>query len=63
MFDGYNPQVTRVVTFEDGSQTTLQYRALAWQPFMRWKNGDIFNPKPEEQYQVTSENSIVRKIR
>ncbi len=62
MMDGYNPKVRREVTFEDGSQTTLNYRTLAWQPIMRWKNGDMFNPQPGEQYEVTSRNQIVRKI-
>jgi len=61
--DGYNPQVIREVTFEDGSQTTLKYRTLAWQPFMKWKNGEQFEPKQGEQYEVTSANTIVRKVR
>ena len=61
--DGYNPQVIREVTFEDGSQTTLKYRTLAWQPFMKWKNGEQFEPKQGEQYEVTSANIIVRKVR
>ncbi len=62
MFDGYNPQVIREVIFDDGSQTTLSYRTLAWQPFMRWKNGEEFSPKVGERYEVTSRNQLVRKL-
>ena len=61
-FDGYNPKVIRTVTFEDGSQTILQYRMAAWQPFRRWLNGNEFNPLPEEHYEVASDNTIVKKI-
>ncbi len=60
--DGYNPQVTREVTFDDGSRTTLKYRTLAWQPFVRWINGEEFNPKPGETYEVAAGNRLVRKI-
>jgi len=60
--DGYNPQVTREVTFDDGSTATLRYRTLAWQPFMRWRNGEEFNPKPGETYEVTSGNKFVRMV-
>ena len=59
--DGYNPQVSRKVTFKDGSQTKLTYRTLAWQPFMSWKNGNEFDPKQGERYEVTPHNSIVAK--
>jgi len=61
--DGYNPKVIRKVTFEDDSNTTLSYRTLAWQPFMKWKNGEEFNPQPGEKYAVSSDNSIVRRLK
>jgi len=63
MMDGYNPLVRRNVLFEDGSQTTLRYRTLAWQPLMKWINGNEFNHRQGEQYEVTSSNDIVRKVR
>lgn len=62
MLDDYNPRVIRKVTFKDGSKTRLDYRILAWQPFVRWKNGEEFNPRPEEKYEVTSWNQIVRRV-
>ena len=60
--DGYNPKVIREVTFEDGSETRLAYRTLAWQPFRKWLRGEEFNPQPSEKYEVTSRNMIVRKV-
>lgn len=60
--DSFNPRVIRTVTFKDGSGTELDYRTLAWQPFMRWKNGDEFDPKPGEKYEVTSGNGLVKKV-
>jgi len=60
--DGYNPKVIREVTFEDGSETRLEYRTLAWQPFRKWLGGEEFNPHPSEKYEVTSRNMIVRKV-
>lgn len=60
---GYNPRVIRKITFEDGTQTILDYRVLAWQPFMRWKNGEEFNPKVGEKYEVEKEyNTLLRKL-
>lgn len=59
MLDGYNPRVIRKITFQDGSKTKLDYRTHAWQPFMKWRNGDEFNPKPNEKYEVTPWNQIV----
>ena len=60
--DGYNPKVIREVTFEDGTETSLEYRTLAWQPFRRWLRGEEFNPQPGEKYEVTFRNTIVRKV-
>lgn len=60
--DGYNPKVIREVMFEDGTETRLEYKTLAWQPFNRWANGEEFNPQPGEKYEVTSQNMIVRKV-
>jgi hypothetical protein len=59
---GYNPRVIRKVTFEDSSQTTLDYRVLAHQPFRRWIRGDEFNPQVGEMYEVTKHNQFVRKV-
>ena len=60
--DGYNPRVIRKVTFEDGTQTTLDYRTLAHQPFRRWIAGEEFNPQVGEAYKVTKNNQLVKKI-
>ncbi|MFA5797907.1 MAG: hypothetical protein WC916_07805 [Candidatus Woesearchaeota archaeon] len=60
---GYNPRVIREVIFEDGSQTTLDYRVLAHQPFVRWMAGEEFNPKVGERYEVTKNNQLVRPIK
>lgn len=62
MLDGYNPKVIREVTFEDGSKTKLEYRTLAWQPFMKLKNGEEFYIKAGKKYEVTSSNMIVREV-
>lgn len=48
--DGYNPKVIREVTFEDGTETNLEYRTLAWQPFRKWMREQEFNPQPGEKY-------------
>ena len=61
--DGYNPRVKRNVVFEDGSKTTLLYHTLAWEPFRTWMGGEKFEPKPGEQYEVTTSNELVRKVR
>ena len=60
---GYNPKVIRHVQFSDGTETTLNYRTLAWQPFRKWMSGEEFEPKKGEQYEVTQNNAIVKKIR
>ncbi|HLC57185.1 MAG TPA: hypothetical protein VJH95_01290 [Candidatus Nanoarchaeia archaeon] len=60
--NGYNPKVIREIVFDDGSRARLEYRTLAWQPIMRWKNGEEFNPRPGEKYEVTPGNLIVRKM-
>ncbi len=60
--EGYNPRVIRTVTFNDGSQIKLDYRVLAWKPFMKWKNGEEFDPKPGERYELTKQNGLVRKV-
>lgn len=57
-----NPQVTREIVFNDGSQRTLQYRTRSWQPFRRWIFGEEFNPQPGEHYEVTKDNTFVRKV-
>ena len=67
---GYNPQVIRMITFEDGSKTHLNYRTMAHQPFMRWLHGEEFNPQPGEIYEINEYtnvlgqriNSLVQKI-
>lgn len=59
---GYNPLVIRHITFEDGTETGVRYRTLAWQPFRRWIRGDEFSPQKGEQYEVTLNNNFVRKI-
>ena len=59
---GYNPQVIRTITFEDGTETTVKYRTLAHQPFRRWGGGDEFDPELGEEYEVTPQNELVRKI-
>lgn len=61
--DGYNPKVIREVRFDDGTETTLGYRTLAWQPFRKWLRGEEFDPQPGEKYEVTSNNMIVRKVK
>ncbi|MBW3014501.1 hypothetical protein KY335_04665 [Candidatus Woesearchaeota archaeon] len=60
--DGFNPRVIRTVTFADGTETKLDYRVMAWQPFMKWKNGYEFNPQAGEKYEVTSGNELVKKV-
>jgi hypothetical protein len=59
---GYNPRVIRRVTFEDETQTTLDYRVMAHQPFRRWISGKEFNPQVGERYEVTNHNQLVRKV-
>jgi hypothetical protein len=59
---GYNPRVIRRVTFEDGTQTTLDYRVLAHQPFRKWIAGEEFNPKVGDKYEVTKQNQLVREL-
>lgn len=59
---GYNPRVIRDIEFDDGSKTRLDYRVLAWQPFVRWVNGKEFDPKPGEKYEVDKHNGLVRKM-
>ena len=66
---GYNPLAKRKIIFDDGSETTLRYRTLAWQPFRRWIAGEELNPQPGERYEVTSDdtleyksNSLVQKV-
>ena len=66
---GFNPLVKRRVIFEDGSETNLRYRTLAWSPFKRWLAGEEFNPQPGEKYEVTTNdnweyrsNSLVQKV-
>jgi hypothetical protein len=59
---GYNPRVIRGVTFEDGTQTILNYRVLAHQPLRKWISGEEFNPQVGEKYEVTKYNQLVRKI-
>lgn len=57
-----NPRITREVEFDDGTETTLLYRIRAWQPFVKWINGEEFSPKVGEKYEVTSDNQLVRKL-
>jgi len=66
---GFNPLVKRRVIFEDGSETNLRYRTLAWQPFRRWMIGEEFNPQQGEKYEVTRNdsseyriNSLIQKV-
>jgi hypothetical protein len=59
---GYNPRVIRRVTFEDGTETTLDYRVLAHQPFRRWIAGEEFNPQVGDKYEVTKQNQLVREL-
>ena len=59
---GYNPRVIRKVTFEDGTQTTLDYRTMAHQPFRRWIGGEEFNPQVGETYEVTKNNQLIKKV-
>ncbi len=61
MMHGYNPRVIRNVNFDDGSQTTLSYRTMAWQPFMRWLGGEEFDPQVGERYEV-SHGQLVKKV-
>ena len=49
---GYNPRVIRTVTFDDGSEASLDYRTAAWQPMRRSLAGKEFKPQPGEQYEV-----------
>ena len=58
---GYNPRVVRIVEFEDGSTSYLNYRTMAHQPFMRWLKGKEFNPRVGERYEV-KDNKLVRKV-
>ncbi len=55
---GYNPHVTRRVVFDDGSQAILNYRTEAWKSMKRWLNGEEFDPKPGEKYEVVPEGGI-----
>jgi len=57
-----NPEAIRKITFEDGSETNLHYRTNAWQPMRRWIDGDEFKPVPRERYEVTNDNTLVRKL-
>jgi len=62
LFGAYNPRVIRRVTFEDGTQATLDYRVLAYQPFRRLVSGEEFNPQVGERYQVTGSNEFIRRM-
>ena len=62
MMDGYNPRVLRTVKFEDGTQTTLDYRVYAWPLVKKIVSGETFNPKPGEKYQVNKNNNLINLI-
>ena len=67
---GFNPLVKRRIIFDDGSETSLRYRTLVWQPFVRWAAGEEFSPQPGEKYEVARvdicweyrANSLVQKV-
>lgn len=63
MLDGYNPKVTRTVTFEDGTETTLTYRTLAHQPYRKLISGEEFKPQKGEKYLVAKDNTLISKLK
>jgi len=57
-----NPKVTREVLFDDGTETELSYRTHTWFQLRNRLYGEEFVPRIGEQYEVTSNNNLVRKL-